>query len=112
MDLRDYKGVIRDAVRRERNCDERWYWKVRAISKDAAKIGWGYLDWLDDAQKENFVVTIDEDEDFGTAVIGVVPNGHKIIRFVGSKRWDDYESIEGGIAGVIHEMAQYAHSRY
>ena len=111
MDIRDYKGVIREAVRRERHNDQNWSWKVRAINKSAAKIGWGYLESLGD-KASDFVVEVDEGKDIGTVVIGKVPNGYQVIRFVGENRWDDVRTIEDGIASVIHGMAQYANSVY
>ena len=110
MDLRDYRGVIREAVRRERHCDQNWSWKVRAISKEKAQIGWGYLDFLEDPT--SFVVKIYENDDVGMYVLGTVPNGHKIAMFVGNNRWDDVKTVEEGIAGVIHNMALYAHATY
>ena len=111
IDMRDYKGVIREAVRQERHRDLMWTWKVRAINKGAAKIGWGYLDHLGGA-KEDFVVSVEEHEDFGTVITGSAPNGHKVIWFVGPHDWDDCKTVEDGIAGVIHNMAMYAHCRY
>ena len=86
--MREYKGVIREAVRRERNCDQYWTWKVRAINKNEVKIAWGYLEWGDGKGKDNFTVRVEVSDDFGTVVIGE------------------------GISGTIHSMAQYAHSRY
>ena len=111
VDIRDYKGTIREAVRRERHCDQNWAWKVRAINKSAAKIGWGYLEWLGE-KGADFVVEVDEGKDIGTVVIGRVPDGHQVIRFIGDSRWDDFKTVDEGIASVIHGMAQYAHLTY
>lgn len=110
MDIREYKGVIREAVRRERHCDANWSWKVKAISKSKASIGWGYLDYI--GEKGNFVVEVGVFDDIGTVVKGTAPNGHQVIRFVGDTRWDDFKTVEEGITSAIHGLAQYAHATY
>lgn len=109
MDIRDYKGVIREAVRQVRHKDQNWSWKVRAINKDAAKIGWGYLDYL--GSKDDFIVKVDENGDF-VGVVGIVPDGKKIIRLIGEGFFNDYKTVEEGIDAVIHAMANYARSVY
>ena len=108
IDVRDYKGTVRDAVRRERHCDANWSWKVKAIRKDVAKIGWGYLEYLEESK--DFTVYVMENDEIGMCVVGVVPDGHKVVRFVGENRWDDVRTVEDGFASVIHGMAQYAHA--
>lgn len=110
VDMREYKGDIRRAVKRERDCDENWAWRVRAIRQGEAKIGWGYLDYM--GEKKDFTVSAGDSDDFGRVVIGTVPDGHKVIWFVGDKPWDDCPTMEGAVSGVIHSMAQYAHAVY
>ena len=109
-DLRDFKGVIREAVRKIDHRDVNWHWKVKAISRDKAQIGWGYLDYLE--EKKNFSVEISETKDMGTAVVGTAPNDAKVILFVGDKRWDDVKTVDEGIEVAIISMAQYAHATY
>lgn len=110
IDVREYKGAIREAVRRERHDDKNWAWRVKAINKGVAKIGWEYLDWLGERDRD-FLVSIEENDDF-KAVIGRDPAGHRTIRLVGDSRWDDCRTIEEGIALTIHGMARYAHTVY
>ena len=111
MDLREYKGVIREAVRRERNCDENWSWKVLAISKEKASIAWTYLsEYL--GEKKCFEVRVIEDKDIGTVVEAKSPDGFKALRFVGKGRWNDFERVEDGIASAIHGIALHAHTVY
>lgn len=107
-DMREYKGTIRDAVRQERNADKNWTWKVKAINKDHAHIGWGYLDYL--GEEDDFLLEFyDEDQ---TAVVGTMPNGNRKYALVGGSPWDDAKTIEGAISIVIHAMAQTAHNIY
>ena len=111
MDLRDYKGVIREAVRRERNCDQNWSWKVLAISKEKASIAWTYLsEYL--GEKSCFEVRVIEGKDVGMFVEAKSPDGFKSIRFIGEGRWNDFEKVEDGIASAIHGIALHAHSVY
>ena len=46
IDIREYKGLIRAAVKSESDRDANWKWKVKSVGKKAARFGWGYLDWL------------------------------------------------------------------
>jgi len=110
IDLRDYKGVIREAIRFERNHDENWAWRIRAINKSSAKFGWGYTDFL--GEKKDFVLTAEEDENIGIIVRCVEPHGHSVILFVGEDRWADYHTLEEAIAGAIHSIVLYCHNRY
>lgn len=111
MDLREYKGVVREAVRRERNCDQNWSWKVLAISKEKVSIAWTYLsEYL--GEKTCFEVRVIEDKDVGTCVEAKSPDGFRVFRFVGEGRWNDFETVEEGLASAIHGIAQHAHFVY
>ena len=111
MDLRDYKGTIREAVRRERNCDQNWSWKVLAISKEKASIAWTYLtEYL--GEKSCFEVRVIEDKMIGTAVEAKSPDGFKTVRFIGEERWNDFKTVEEGLASAIHGVALHAHWAY
>lgn len=71
----------------------------------------GYLDYI--GEKEAFTVEVLQDEENGkVAVLGVIPNGSKVWRFVGPNHWEDGPTIEGCIASAIHEMARSAHKTY
>ena len=110
FDLREYKETIKAAVLREREDDENWSWSVKSVGKTKAKIGWGYLDYI--GEKELFEVEIEELEEYDPCVIGKMPNGQKMYAFVGPNRWDDADTVEAGIARVIHAMASSAHNTY
>jgi len=111
IDIRNYKETIKAAVAREREADENWGWNVKAVTKAAARIGWGYLDYLGEKDAA-FVVEIEELEGFDPCVVGRMPNGGAQYAFVGPKRWDDAETVEEAISLVIHAMAASAHRTY
>lgn len=109
VDMREYKETVKAAVAGERQADENWSWRVASITKGAAKIGWGYLDYI--GEKDFFSVEVN-DEDGDVAVIGTIPNGSKVYRFVGTHTWDDCRTNEEAIASAIRGMAASAHNTY
>lgn len=109
-DLRDYKEVIKEAVRKEREADENWSWSVKTVNKTSAKIGWGYLDYLDET--DLFEIKIDDTDENEPMVIGCIPNGSKVYRWVGPHHWNDCRTIEEAISSTIHGMAAIAHNTY
>lgn len=108
-DLREYKEAIKKAVEIERNTDPNWSWNVKAVNKNSAKIGWGYLDYI--GEKNCFTVEI-TDDDVLHCVVGTIPNGVKVYAFVGHELWDDVRTFEEGIVSVISQMARSAHNTY
>ena len=110
IDIREYKDTIKRAVGVERASDENWSWRVKAVTKKAAKIGWGYLDFL--GEKDAAFVVEANDEFDTPCVIGTMPNGNQKFAFVGPKRWDDAPTVEKAIALVIKAMAASAHRTY
>lgn len=108
-DMRNYKDTVKAAVKEEREADQNWSWRVVSVTKEAAKIGWGYLDYL--GEKELFVVTIEDDSNM-LAVTAKTPDGASIFYFVGPERWDDCLTVEEGIALAIHGLASHARSVY
>lgn len=108
-DMREYKEAVKEAVEKERREDKNWSWRIIAVNKSEAKIGWGYLDYI--GGKDPFTVQIDEND--GTpAVVGTLPTGRRIYCFVGPERWDDCKTIDGAVKSVIHSMAATAHCIY
>lgn len=88
LDIRSYRETIKAAVAHERQADPNWSWGIRSITKGVARIGWGYLDYI--GEKEAFTVEVLQDEENGkVAVLGVIPNGSKVWRFVGPNHWED-----------------------
>ncbi len=108
-DMREYKEVLKAAVAKEREADKNWSWRIKAVTKTAARIGWGYLDFLN--EDESFVVEVNYLSGEPT-VVGTMPNGCQKYAFIGTNHWNDASTIEGGIALVIHEMAYSAHRTY
>lgn len=47
INLKDYTDTIRTAVAAENEKDENWKWSVKSVGKTKARIGWGYLDYID-----------------------------------------------------------------
>lgn len=111
LDIRSYRETIKAAVAHERQADPNWSWGIRSITKGVARIGWGYLDYI--GEKEAFTVEVLQDEENGkVAVLGVIPNGSKVWRFVGPNHWEDGRPSRAGIASAIHGMARRAHKTY
>lgn len=108
-DMREYKDMIRKAAAEERAKDPNWSWSVKAVNKDTARIGWGYLDYI--GETDLFTVQVTEFDGM-TCVIGTMPDGEKHHAFIGESRWDDAKTIGSGIRNVIHRMAVQAHSIY
>ena len=115
-DIREYRETIKAAVAAERKADKNWSWNVKSVNKTEARIGWGYLDYL--GETETFTITVEETpfetdpEKSLVCVIGSVPNGSKVHRFVGPDRWDDDPTIESAIASAIRGIARIAHNLY
>ena len=110
IDLRDFKEAVKVAVSEESKIDENWSWNVKAINKFRVKIGWGYTDSMD--EKTPFSIRVESVWVENPVVIGELPNGQKVVAFVGEETWDDYKTYEEAVAGVIHSMAQTARNIY
>lgn len=110
IDLRNFKDAVNAAVSEESSADENWSWSVKAINKFRVKIGWGYTDSMD--EKTPFSIKTEAGWVENPVVIGEMPNGQKVVAFVGDAPWDDYKTYEEAVAGVIHSMAQTARNIY
>ena len=106
IDLRKYADVIRAAIKENRNEDEHYSWKLKAINKGDAKFQWGYLSDKDDP----FVLHVYDDVDGIEPYIDVkVPYvDERVIVLVGDKRWHDAKTLEDGIYKAIKAAAKYA----
>lgn len=109
-DLREYREIIKEAVRKEREADENWSWSVKAVNKASVKIGWGYLDYI--GETDLFEIEIVDSDDNEPTVIGRIPNGSKVYCWVGPHHWNDCRTIGEAIVSVIHRMAVSAHETY
>lgn len=126
-DLRNYKQVIKEAVKRESDTDPNWNWKLLAVNKTEVRIGWGYTDWL--GEKEPFRVRlyeyyIDDMPDPDLSLAGFFPYEKSfgniyedyasdyLYCWIGDKHWHDAKTVENGLRMVIHNLALEAHSRY
>ena len=110
IDLRNFKDIVNMAVSEESGVDENWSWSVKTINKFRVKIGWGYTDSI--GEKTPFSVRTEAGWVENPVVIGEMPNGQKVVVFVGDAPWDDYKTYEEAVAGVIHSMAQTARDIY
>lgn len=110
IDLRDFKEAVKAAVSEESEADENWSWSVKSINKFRVKIGWGYTDSM--GEKTPFSIRTESGWVENPVVIGEMPNGRKVIAFVGDATWDDYKTYEEAIVGVIHSMACSARNTY
>ena len=119
-DLRNYKSVIRDAVKREPDSDPNWKWKVKAINKMEIRIGWGYLDWLCDGKRDEFfsvkllIDNLGDEPDLSLA--GFYPDDstlrESLYCWIGDKHWNDAKTIEDGLKMIIHGIANRAHNTF
>lgn len=126
-DLRDYKQVIRETVKRESVADANWNWKLLAVNKTEVKIGWGYTDWL--GEKEPFRVRLYEETYDGfcgidLSLAGFYPGDkstgsvdydrvhESLYCWIGDKHWHDAKTLEDGLKVIIHCLAWEAKNRY
>lgn len=120
FDLRNYKSIIKEAVKFESERDPNWNWYVKAINKTEIRIGWSYLDWLcNGKQVEYFTIKTIIDElrgELDLSLAGYYPHDptlrDSLYVWIGSKHWHDAESIEEGIRKIIHAIACRAHNAY
>lgn len=113
IDFREYKDLIREAVRREDEADENWKWSVTSIGKKKVRINWSYLDWGEKRYPFELCGGLDEETvREGTTVIAIEPNGAREYVLIGPKHWHDTKNIEDAIKMAIRWMGEYAHSRY
>ena len=116
IDFREYKDLIRKAVKTVSENDKNWKWTVRSISKYKVMIRWEYLDYCEEEYPKNcFSLSVDypDDKHLGDCVTYNRPDGNWI-SFVstGPNRWDDARTVEEAIVTAIKRIAGYAHSRY
>lgn len=118
FDLRDYKSIIREAVKLESERDPNWNWKVKAVNKTEVRIGWGYLDWLCNGKREEyFSVKLFEDEmeggEIDLSLAGFYPDDPTLYDsmyvWIGDKHWHDAKSMEDGLMKIISAVANRAH---
>ena len=120
FDLRDYKSVIREAVKLESERDPNWNWKVKTINKTEIRIGWGYLDFLCDGKRnEYFSVKLFEDELDGKpdlSLAGFYPDDStmrdSLYVWIGDKHWHDAKSLKDGLRMIINGIANRAHNTF
>lgn len=120
FDLRNYKPIIKEAVKLESERDPNWNWKVKAINKTEIRIGWGYLDFLCDGKRnEYFSVKLFEDELDGEpdlSLAGFYPDApttcDSLYVWIGDKHWHDAKSLEDGLRMIIKRIANCAHNTF
>ena len=112
-DMRDYRKVIRHAVSRERHKDKRWSWRVQSVTKSAAKIGWGYLDFLSgDKKTVAFSVNAECVGGCVPCVVGTAQDGYKRYVDIGSEYYDGARTTEQGIIIAIQALAAHMRKVY
>ena len=126
-DLRNYKDVIRAAVKHESELDPNWNWKVIAINKAEIKIGWGYLDYI--GEKNPFTITLTVHEwktkELGTDVflfglypgitwkdVNIYEDDGFVLIDIGEEWHHSAHTIEDGLKMVIHSLATKAHNTF
>lgn len=63
IDLRNYKELVRTAIKKAAEKDMNWKWRMKACNKNEIKIRWSYLaDYLE-SENENFVIELEEVKD-------------------------------------------------
>lgn len=119
IDLRNYADLIRKLVKEADQEDPNWKWSVKSISKNKARIRWGYLDYLN--EKENcFILEMDNDTDgsgagdwlWARAPYGEIIECHLVVEGEPNPNVGAEQTIRAGIKWAIWEITHYAHSRY
>lgn len=103
-DMRYYKDIIKAAVAAESKADKNWSWKVKDVTEEEAKIGWGYLDYL--GEEECFTIRLDETDGDYTVIVDLLED--KEYFSVGPDRWDDAHSVEEAVTIAAHWLAREA----
>ena len=114
VDMRDYKIVIRDAVKRESENDKNWNWKVARVNKGSISIRWGYLDFV--GEDWNFTILVSEDGDGDIVLTGYFPHDEtmrdSLFVWVGPDHWHDCKTLDDVIRLIVHAVARRAHDLY
>lgn len=115
IDFREYKDVIRSAVKAADEKDGNWKWRVESVTKSAIKIGWGYLSYV--GESGCFVVSEsagNEGSDLEDIfIVGKAPDdAFTVFVDVADDRWADARTVEEGIAAVIGKVAGAASRVY
>lgn len=117
IDLRNYADLIRNLVKEADLKDRNWKWSVKSISKNKARIRWGYLDYL--GERENcFTIEMQPDNTEGDQwMSALMPDGNIIEVFLvvegkPNPQLGAEQNIRSGIEDAIWEITHYAHSRY
>lgn len=115
IDFREYKDVIRSAVKAADEKDGDWKWRVESVTKSAVKIGWGYLSYV--GEDGCFVVREDagnkDSELKDIFIVGEAPNdAFTVFVDVADDRWADARTVEDGIAAAIEKVASTASRVY
>lgn len=113
IDFREYKDVIRSAVKSADERDENWKWRVEAVNKGEVRIGWGYMSYLGESGSFSVSEVPDGDGYDEIFIVGKAPNdAFEVCVIVGDDRWSDARSVADGIEVAIRRMAAEAGRRY
>lgn len=120
-DLKNYKNIIKEIVKKVDEEDDGWKWKVKNIDKHQVEIYWEYLGECN-GEKDSFIVTLQHDRivDFKEPnyqiLVGRNPDGSRIHgELVTEGEPDRYGieiKVEDGLKNVIRSIAAYAHHCY
>jgi len=120
MDLRNYRGLIVEAMRNENDKDKNWGWHVKRINKEKILIRWGYLDFI--GQTGDFSIRLYCDSSDVT-LVGCMDDKHgdewfrdddadDLFVCIGDRHWHDAKTIEDGLKCMVRRIARLAHARY
>ena len=113
IDFREYKDVIRSAVKSADERDENWNWRVEAVNKKEVRIGWSYLNYLGDGGCFRISKVPEDKGDEEIFLVGKDPNdAFEVCVIVGDGRWVDAHSVSEGIEIAIRRVAAEAGRRY
>ena len=116
FNLKDYAGVLMEAVDRVHKNDPNWDWWVSRISETEAEIGWGYLTWMGEKDYTFRLEVIPEKDGTEYSVCGYKPGSDKptdwLFIWIGNKHWHDFEKLEDGLKSIIYRFADLAHNTY
>lgn len=122
-DLREYKGVVADALKDLRAKDSArmpdgkgWGWRVKSVAKNKIILRWGYIPDTD------ISIRISVDKDDGDVMLiarmddryptSIYDDGDDLFVWVGDRHWHDASSIGSGLRKLIGNIGYITRTRY
>ena len=111
LDLRDYKELVKAAIKETAEKDTNWKWKIKSCSKNTIRIWWSYLnEYLE--EDETFCIKLEDLKGLSFYFLKAInPNVELIdgweVPYDGKEEKDAY-SIEYALKEAVREIIGYA----